>query len=362
MIYDSPRPKASEVLAETTDSLPLKGPVRDQPLPAGAAAWTLQAAAVHPLVGTTMEAAPWIVLIGGVALSILIGTIVEVEARRRKSAVALYDSEHRLAETLQRSLLPDFPACPGLAWRRPDLPGAAHQEIGGNWFDVFTLDDGRVGLVIGDVVGHDITAAAAMSKVQSTLRAAAWSGAQPCDVLDQLEGLIATFEITELVTVFYGVLELPDHEGQRTLTYANAGHLPPLVRSADGHVEALTAGSSVLLGAPTSPSERVDLRPDTCSAPDRSSCYSPTAWSRFREPHLPRRSPEFKPRSPMPLSAPEALCDLVLAHIDSGQLRDDVAVLAVHLDEAPLLAGRRPSPRSPAARVAVLTTSSRPVF
>lgn len=210
---------------------------------------------------------------------------------------------------------------------------------------MFALDDGGVGLVIGDVVGHDIAAAAAMSKVQSTLRAIAWSGGRPCDVLDDLEGLIATFEITELVTVFYGVLDLPDHEGQRTLTYANAGHLPPFMRDADGHVEALTAGSSVLLGAPTSPG---------ASRPQARHVLGPGSLLLLFTDGLvevPGTSlTESLARVQIMIAdspgGADASCDLVLAHIDSGRLRDDVAVLAVHLNEAPLLASRPESKES----------------
>ncbi len=250
VIYAASRPDPTQVLAKTTDTVPLKGQVYDVPLAAGGVTWTLQAAAVHPLVGAATEDAPWIVLVGGMFLSALAALVIEIETRRRKAALGRYDAEHRAAESLQRSLLPTLPAVPGVGLAARYLPGAAHQAVGGDWFDVFELDDGRVGLVIGDVVGHDIAAAAAMSKIQSALRAFALGGASPVEVLDRLDAMITTFEISELATVFYGVLDHPDARGGRLLTYVNGGHLAPLVRGPGGQVEALNSPQPLLLGAP----------------------------------------------------------------------------------------------------------------
>jgi hypothetical protein len=354
VIYASARPAAREVLAKTTNTLPLKGPVRTQPLAAGAADWTLQASAVHPLVGTAAEDAPLIVLVGGIFLAFLVGLVTEAETRRRKSAIALYDSEHRVAETLQRSLLPKLPAIAGLGLAARYLPGAAHQEIGGDWFDVFGLDDGQVGVVIGDVVGHDLAAAAAMAKVQASLRAYAWSGVPPGEVLDRLDGLIATFQISELVTVFYGVLDTTDDTGARTLTFANAGHLPPFVRYPDGRVDDLSAAASLLLGAP---------HPAGAARPQGQAVLSAGSMLLLFTDGLVEVPGESLTDSLSRLKATladapldgdaQAVCDLVLAEIHPDRLRDDVAVLTIALEAAV------PAATTPAAMEADTATAQR---
>jgi Stage II sporulation protein E (SpoIIE) len=353
VIYGSPHPERSQVLAETNAALPLKGPIRTQPLPAGAATWTLQASAVHPLVGGTVEDAPWIVLVGGIAVSLLVAFVIEAETRRRKSAIALYDTEHGVAETLQRSLLPKLPVIAGLGLAARYLAGAAHQEVGGDWFDVFDLGDGRVGVVIGDVVGHDIAAAAAMSKVQASLRAYAWSGDQPSEVLDRLDGLITTFEITELVTVFYGVLEPADDAGDRRLTFANAGHLPPYIRQPGGAVDDLHGVSSLLLGAPR-PAGAVRSQAEVTLRAGAVLVLFTDGLVEVPGESLTRSLDQLKDTltaAPLGIDS-EALCDLVVAQIHSDQLRDDVAVLTVALAVTQAPAPRTEAPMSTSAATA----------
>jgi hypothetical protein len=332
VIYASSTAQPSQLLAETTNTLPLKPPVHTQPLPAGAQTWTLQASAVHPLVGGATEDAPWIVLVGGIFLAVLVGLVTEAETRRRKSALALYDSEHRVAETLQRSLLPILPSIAGLGLAARYLPGAAHQEIGGDWFDVFVLDDGRVGVVIGDVVGHDIAAAAAMSKIQASLRAYAWGGVTPSEVLDRLDGLIATFGISELTTVFYGLLDPPDAAGQRRLTYANAGHLPPFVRYPDGHVADLSAANSLVLGAPV-PAGTVRPLGQTALSAGSTLLLFTDGLVEVPGESLTDSLSELQARIAGAAAGTDAegLCDLVLAPVNPDRLRDDVAVLTIAL-------------------------------
>jgi serine phosphatase RsbU (regulator of sigma subunit) len=332
VIYAAAAPNPADILAKTTNSLPLRGLVRTQPLTAGGVTWTLQASAVHPLVGETTENVPWVIVVGGLFLALLVALVIEAESRRRKSVTALYDSEHRVAETLQRSLLPILPTLRDLGLAARYLPGSAYQQIGGDWFDVFSLDDGRVGVVIGDVLGHDIAAAAAMSKLQASLRAYAWSGAPPSVVLDRLDGLLSTFEISELVTVFYGLLDPPGPAGDRRFTFANAGHLPPFIRRPDGRVDELSAANSLLLGAPT---PRGTVRPQAETTLPTGSMLLLYTDGLVEVPgkSLTDSLVELQATvaaAPRDTSA-EALCDLVLAEIRPDRLRDDIAVLAIAL-------------------------------
>jgi hypothetical protein len=248
VLYATPHVDPQQVLVTTARTLPLRGSVRYQPVKVGATTWTLAVAARTSLVGSTAEAAPWGALGAGLVVAGLVAAVIEGEGRRRRSAVELYAGEHHVAETLQRSLLPELPSLPGLGLAARYVAGAAGQEVGGDWFDVFPIDGGRVGVVIGDVMGHDLVAAAAMSQIRAALRAFAWRGESPGSVLEQLDQFVTTFAMTPLVTVFYGVLGPPASDGSRMLRYANAGHLTPLVQTNDGEVQPLSGGGSVIVG------------------------------------------------------------------------------------------------------------------
>jgi PAS domain S-box-containing protein len=174
-------------------------------------------------------------------------------ARRAALAVdnaRLYQREHDVAEALQRSLLPQLPAVPGLDRAARYLPGSTAAQVGGDWYDLFRLPDGTVGIAIGDVMGHDLAAAASMGQLRSVLQSYAWQGSPPAVVLDRLDQLVQGLAMAQLATCVYGRLELPGADGTPgRLRLSNAGHLPPVLRSADGSVRLLDAGVSLLVGA-----------------------------------------------------------------------------------------------------------------
>ncbi|GCD99960.1 SpoIIE family protein phosphatase [Embleya hyalina] len=144
----------------------------------------------------------------------------------------LYEREHRTAVALQRSLLPDrLPAVPGVEFGFRYLPGAPDFEVGGDWYDVFQLPDGRVAIVVGDVIGKGLTAAAGMGRVRSALRALAFTDPEPAAVLTGLDRLFTATEDDEsLTTLVYAVVD----PTTGLLDLADAGHLPVVVVSADG--------------------------------------------------------------------------------------------------------------------------------
>jgi hypothetical protein len=250
VLYGTSTVKPAQVLTSTTAHFPLKGDVRNQPLAVGASHWLLSVKARRPLVGSVTQDAPWVVLGAGLLVSLLVATIVEAAGRRRDAALALYASEHQVAETLQRSLLPQLPTIPGLELAARYLAAGSGQEVGGDWFDAFPIAGGRVGLAIGDVIGHDLRAASAMAQVRAALRAYAVDGDAPATVINRLDHLVDTFDLTQLVTVIYAVLEPVAADGSRLMRYANAGHLPPLILAPDGEVSTLSSGASVVIGAP----------------------------------------------------------------------------------------------------------------
>lgn len=182
----------------------------------------------------------------------------------------LFARERAVAETLQRSLLPVLPEIDGIEVCAEYLPATAGVHVGGDWFDVFRLPDGATALVIGDVMGHDIAAAASMGQLRSVLRSYAWEGSQPARVLDRLDRLVQGFGMAQLATCIYAQLDDSDARGARRLRWANAGHLPPLLRTPDGQVQLLEAATGLLIGAGGAGSQQVARSSAQLSVPNGS--------------------------------------------------------------------------------------------
>jgi PAS domain S-box-containing protein len=178
--------------------------------------------------------------------------IAVLEELARQTAVGLVNAaasarDHTVAETLQRSVLPDsLPRIPGLDLAVRYLPGTAGVDVGGDWYDAFPLDGGRVGLVIGDVVGHNVASASVMGQMRQLLRAYAVDTMHPADVLQRTARAQARLLPDALATVVYALLDPATGE----LSYANAGHPPPVWASASGQTGYLDDASGVMLGVP----------------------------------------------------------------------------------------------------------------
>jgi PAS domain S-box-containing protein len=165
--------------------------------------------------------------------------------------VRLYQQEHTVAETLQRSLLPELPAIPGVTVAAHYLSASSAADVGGDFYDLLHLPDGAVGLAIGDVVGHDVTAAAAMGHLRGLLRACAWEAADgdPGRVLDRVDRLVQGLHVAPMATMAYGRAERPARDGDPwRLELANAGHPPLLLRSTDGSVQQIDGVTGLLIG------------------------------------------------------------------------------------------------------------------
>jgi serine phosphatase RsbU (regulator of sigma subunit) len=169
---------------------------------------------------------------------------------------SLYEREHHIATVLQESLLPTVPVIPGLDIAARYRPSDTHAQVGGDFYDVVSLPDGTVTVMVGDVVGHDLAAAAIMGQLRGHLRACAWEAAvdgahDPGAVLDRTDRLVQGLALTEMATVFYGRIDTrPGSDHMATLTYATAGHPMPLVRWPDGRTTELEGGGMVI-GAST---------------------------------------------------------------------------------------------------------------
>ena len=161
-------------------------------------------------------------------------------------SLRLYTEEHSLALTLQHSFLPDrTPRIPGLEIAARYVPAAETAEIGGDFFDVIELADGRLLVAIGDVAGHSIHAATVMVELRHALRAYAVEGHEPARLVELLELNLLRHHSTEFATLCLLLLDLAADE----LQVVNAGHLPPLLVGADGAAYLEIYGPMLGLGA-----------------------------------------------------------------------------------------------------------------
>jgi serine phosphatase RsbU (regulator of sigma subunit) len=146
---------------------------------------------------------------------------------------------------LQRSLLPTRPpAVPGLDVAARYVPGAA-VGVGGDWYDLFALPSGHIGIVIGDVAGSGLRAAVIMGRIRSALRAYALESADPADVLTRLDRKVQLFEPGAMATVVYATLD----PATDTMWLASAGHPPPLTIPSNGPTQTLPVKPDLPLGA-----------------------------------------------------------------------------------------------------------------
>jgi PAS domain S-box-containing protein len=175
-------------------------------------------------------------------------TLLRLAAERVGLAIAharVYEREHRIAETLQRSLLPDrLPDLPGLEVAARYLPAASEAEVGGDWYDVIPIAGGAVGLVMGDVAGKGLAGASMVGRLRSALRAYALEGHDAGRVVERLNRLLWTeAEESQMATMLYVIVD----PAASTVRWVNAGHPPPLL-IAKGEVGFLQGDASVPLG------------------------------------------------------------------------------------------------------------------
>lgn len=177
--------------------------------------------------------------------------LIEDIARRAGLALdnaRLYQRQRKVAETMQNHLLPQMPRVPGLQMTVRYLPAPDASQVGGDWYDAFSLSDGATALAVGDVVGHDLEAAAGMAQVRNMLRAYAWALPEPPSrIVNRLDEAVTHITDVAMATLILARIEEAD-DGHWRLTWTNAGHPPPLLISHDGLADYLTDGHGILLG------------------------------------------------------------------------------------------------------------------
>lgn len=244
----------------------------------------------------------------------------ESEERRRQDLERALKTEREITETIQRSLLPDrLPQFESVHLAARYMPASPEAAVGGDFYDVFTLPNGHLGLAIGDVAGYGVQAASVMGQVRMLLRAYAHEGHPPSTVIDRVNHLLGP---GEMVTVLYLVLD--SASGQ--MTYANAGHPPPLATAADGTSRFLYGVDPPLVGgsyqyktfsATIAPASTVILYTDGLVESEKS---IDVGLTRLAEVSTQNTS-----------AALEDLASAIVNRLAGAERRDDVAFLAFRL-------------------------------
>lgn len=157
----------------------------------------------------------------------------------------LFERTYRVADRLQRALLPDtFPRVPGAVFHAAYRPASDEAEVGGDWYDAFSLPDGRVGISMGDVAGHGLEAATVMGEIRQAMRTTAVAEDSPSALLEHINSVINLRKGIGMVTAIFAYYE----PKRRELTYAVAGHPPPILTIDGGSFNGFLPGGGVPLG------------------------------------------------------------------------------------------------------------------
>ncbi|MFE5329391.1 SpoIIE family protein phosphatase [Embleya sp. NPDC056575] len=157
----------------------------------------------------------------------------------------LYHHQRETAVMLQRSLLPqNLPDLPGIAVAHRYLPGSSVTEVGGDWYDVIPLSGGRIGLVVGDVMGHGVHAAAVMGQLRTAVRTLAGLELPPAEVLGHLDDIVVGLGELHYATCVYVVYD----PVARTCEFASAGHMPPILVPPTGRPRVVDNPPGTVLG------------------------------------------------------------------------------------------------------------------
>jgi serine phosphatase RsbU (regulator of sigma subunit) len=155
-----------------------------------------------------------------------------------------YDAEHQLIVALHRSLLGALPSMAGLDISARYVPASQTHSVGGDWYEGLLLDHEKMALVVGDVTGHGVAAAADMALIRGMVTALLHSGVAVADVFSQVSGVLRQRPGLLLATAALAVVDVAAGE----VTFATAGHPPPILRLPDGQVRLLDTANAPIIG------------------------------------------------------------------------------------------------------------------
>ncbi|MFD3655284.1 SpoIIE family protein phosphatase [Streptomyces sp. NPDC058620] len=236
----------------------------------------------------------------------------------------LYQREHETAVVLQRSMLPQHVTPPpGIEIAHRYLPASDVNEVGGDWYDVLPLTGGRAALLIGDVMGHGIAAAAVMGRLSATVRALARLDMPPTALLHHLEATLADLVEPMLATFLYIVCD--PATGHCSIT--RAGHPPPAVAEPDGTVYLVKTPPGVPLGV-----GGIDFTTTDITLPPGSLLVLYTdGLIEARSRDIDARLNELTRLLTEPQRPLDHLCDSLITHLVPASADDDIALLAARI-------------------------------
>jgi anti-anti-sigma factor len=239
--------------------------------------------------------------------------------------------ERRVAHTLQRSMLTtQLPEIDGVELAVRYLPSSSDAEVSGDWYDVIPLPDGRAGVVIGDVVGRGVEAAATMSQLRTALRAYAVEGLQPAEVVAKLHRLVGHLRVGLSTTLTY--LDLDPFTLE--VRYVSAGHLPVLHAPADGPPRFLAGARSTPLGA--APPQASIPQDSLVLAPGDSLVLYTDGLVERRDTGIDSRLEQLRAAvQAAPADLPAQLEQLTATLTEGDERTDDIALLALRAHGPP---------------------------
>jgi PAS domain S-box-containing protein len=237
----------------------------------------------------------------------------------------LYDRERRTSKTLQRSLLPvALKTPPGMRIAHRYLPAGQTSRIGGDWYDAIPLPEGKVGLVVGDAMGHGTAAALVMGQLRTAVRILARLGLPPADLLGHLDEIAQELTTAQFATCVYALCD----PARRLLTIARAGHVPPVIAAADGSSRIIDLPPGLPLGVGEASYEALELR-----VPEDSTlilCTDGLVESRTRD--MDAGLEELRSLRPGTSSDIEGTCDTIVKRLHTGESADDATLLLARLE------------------------------
>jgi len=260
-LYLGSAQRPEDLLVTDLKKVPLTGQTASLSIPFGDNSFTFVVNARHPLLGSFPQRLPWLIGIIGVLLSIgaALLTLRLIQRRNHAEELAssleqiadenrrLYSEQRTIAQTLQHALLPEtLPKIQGVETSVRYEAGVEGVDIGGDWYDLIALDDHRLLLVVGDVSGRGVRAAATMASLRYAIHAYAAQNDPPETILTKLSKLVSVGSTGQLATILCALVDVK----ARKLTVTSAGHLPPLLIS-DGTGTFIKGAVGVPIGVNT---------------------------------------------------------------------------------------------------------------
>jgi serine phosphatase RsbU (regulator of sigma subunit) len=234
-----------------------------------------------------------------------------------------YDADHDLIVALQERLLGTLPLLPGTDVSARYLTASSQRTVGGDWYEGLLLGEGRIALIVGDVVGHGITAAADMALIRGMMSALLHAQVATSNIFTEVTGVLDQREAPLLATAALAVVDIP----ASTVTFTTAGHPPPLLRLPDGRVQLLDTANGMMIGVLSDLPGRVGRAPFPLGS--QLVMYTDGLVERRDRPYqagIDQAASQLASAHLAPTQLIESLLDVLIGREPAG---DDIAVLCV---------------------------------